>query len=173
MTDDFEESIRERASPPADLTPYIEEIGFINTKTEGTKQTIYDFFLGPDDTPAFERFDNGRFGGTAIVEDGQVKKATIRVGDLEIDRGADPVLPTVRIEELVEQQDPPVDVEVDLGDFEQGIPHLRFTAPADGGVFGSGVPVDEFGRFMVDAVKAIRENKPALKEIAAGERFEL
>lgn len=171
MTDDISDSIRRRAG--GSLEPYIEEVGTVNTRTESGSQTVYDFFLGPDNASAFERFDNGEFGGTAIVEGGEVVKATIRVGDLDVPRNGDPFLVTVRVEELIESLDPPVDVEVDLGDFEQGVPHIRYRAPTSGGRFGSGVDVDEFGSFMVESVREVRKNEDALREIGRGERFTL
>lgn len=172
MNDDYKDEIRGRMNGGS-LEPYIKEIGTINTTTETEKGTVYDFFLGDSDASPFERFDNGEFGGTALVSDGLVRGATVRVGDLEMDRGADPVLVSVRVEELIDRQDPPADVEVDLGDFDQGIPHLRYTPPTSGGSPSGGVDVDEFGRFLVDAVGAIRENKQALREIAAGDRVAL
>lgn len=173
MTDDITDSIRKRAGGEGSLAGYIEQVGQINTQTESGRQTIYDFFLGPDEAPAFERFDNGEFGGTAIVEDGEVVKATIRIGNLDIPRDGDPFIVTVRIEELIESLDPPVDVEVDVGDFDQGVPHIRYRAPTDGATFGSGVDVDEFGRFMVGSVREVRKNTDALREIGRGERFTL
>lgn len=171
---DFKDEIRERASGGG-LERYIEQVGILNNKTDTSlSQTVYDFFLGDDDTSVFERYNNGRFGGTAVVQDGEVKKATIRVGAAEVPKDGDVFLTQVRLEELVEEQNPPGGIEVDMGDFDQGIPHLRFGAEATGiGTYGPGPSVEEFGRFMVDAVEAIRENEQALKEIARGERFEL
>ena len=169
MTDDFKDEIRKRASqqPPAGLEEYINQIGSVNMTSEFEDATVYDFFLGGDDTPAFERLNDGEFGGSVVVKDGMVVKATVRVGQLDLYRGeSDVFLIQVRLEELLDMVDLPDSFDIDLGDYDQGVPHLRFR-PDD----HEQLTVDEFGSIMVEAVELIRSNMDGLQEIADGEKF--
>lgn len=176
MTRDIEESLRDRANDS--LQDYIKEVGSVNNTTASNQGgEIIDFFLGPSDTPALKRLNNGEFGGSALVTpSGQVTKATVRLGAIDVTRGeTDTFLLEVRVEELIQNQQPPAEMEVDIGDFRQGVPHLRYstgvspdmTRPDDG------IPVSEFGPFLVRAVEAYRENQEQLQKIADGEAFAL
>jgi hypothetical protein len=174
MSHDIEDSIRNRAN--GTIESYIEQIGSVNTTRESGPKKVVDFFLGDDDTSPIQRFNDGEFGGSLVVEDGEVVKATVRLGNFDVDGpGGDPFLLEVRTEELVGQADPPADMEVDVGDFRQGVPHIRYSTPVQGDMTraSGGVPVPEFGRFLVRVSELFEDKEEKLQAIAAGEAFEL
>lgn len=174
MSKDIEDSIRDRASDS--IETYIEQIGSVNTSQESRGKKVVDFFLGDDDVSAFQRLNDGEFGGSLVVTDGKVVKATIRLGNFDVDGpNGDPFLLEVRAEELVKEADPPDEVEVDAGDFRQGVPHIRYSPPVQNPPRrgDEGVSVPKFGRFLVRVAEAFEEKEERLQAIAAGEEFEL
>lgn len=173
MTRDIEDAIQSRARG---IRSYIMEVGSINTETMSGGATVIDFFLGSEDASAFERFDNGNFGGTVVIDDGMVVKSTFRVSVVDNDTEvADPFLLSVRLEELVNRTSPPDGIEVDVGDFDQGVPHIRFDIGWDPSKQPGpdALSQDEFGRFMVRAVEEIRDNADRLAAIATGDEVAL
>lgn len=125
------------------LKEKIEEHAMLNHfSMTAMNNVIFDFFFGDEDTSPLDRINNGKFGSSLIYNPytGMVESARMRFGEANPGENADQFIVGARFSQVVTEARPPdADIETDLGDFEQGILHVRMEGD---------IPPSEFTQFL-------------------------